>query len=221
MSVRIGIIDSGVSEALYGHVRVSRRFDGLPGNAPAQPDSVGHGNRLARLILQSCPEAELLIAQVFHNQGRSPVSRVAEALDWLVEEGAQVINMSFGLAGSAVLLHDACRRAAARGRLLVASAPAIGGIVFPAALPECLAVTGDARCAVDEVSWLGQAHADLGACPMLVPGQPEHGGGSSFACARVSGLVAHIIAREGIPSSQIPAYLRQTAHYVGVEERRG
>ncbi|MEJ6655368.1 MAG: S8 family serine peptidase [Pseudomonas sp.] len=220
MSVRTGIIDSGVSEELYAHVAVSRRFDGLQGTAPALSDHVGHGDSLARLILQSCPEADLLIAQVFHNQGRSPVSRIAEALDWLVAEGAQVINMSFGLAGSSAILQEACQRAKERGALLIASAPAIGGTVFPAALPECLAVTGDARCAADEIAWLGQTHADLGACPMLVPGQPEHGGGSSFACARVAGLVARIISRECIPSSRIPEYLRHVAHYMGAEVRR-
>jgi hypothetical protein len=220
MSIRIGIIDSGVSEELFPHVAASRRFDSLSDTPSALPDSVGHGDRLARLILQSCPEADLLIAQVFHDQGRSPVSRIAAALDWLVEEGAQVINMSFGLAGSSVTLHEACRRAVARGALLIASAPAMGGTVFPAALPECLAVTGDARCAVDEIAWLGQVHADLGACPMLVPGQPEYGGGASFACARVSGMVARIISRENIPSSQVMEYLRQGAHYLGAEVRR-
>lgn len=220
MSVRIGLIDSGVSQALQSNVTLSRRFDDLPGDAPAQPDSIGHGDGLARLILQGCPEAELLNAQVFHDHGRSPVARIAEALDWLVKEGAQLVNMSFGFGGSTERLAEACRLAAEQGVILVASSPATGGIVLPAALPECLAVTGDARCSAEEISWLGQRHADLGACPMIVPGQPRHGGGSSYACARVTGLIGRIISREGIPPAQLPEYLRQTARYLGPEIRR-
>lgn len=220
MTVRIGLIDSGVGEALFAHVVSSRRFDDLPGYDPAQPDDIGHGDSLARLVLQLCPEAELLVAQVFHDQGCSPISRVAEALDWLAAEGAQVVNMSLGLAVPAVRLNEACRAAAGRGMLLVASAPATGGIVFPAALPECLAVTGDARCAAEDLAWLGQPHAELGACPLVVPGQVEQGGGASFACARVTGLAGRLITRQGIPPSEVAEHLRRNARYIGREERR-
>lgn len=131
MRPRVGIIDSGVSESLYSYVLESRRFSELPGDDPAQPDSLGHGDRLARLILAHCPEAELLIAQVFHGDNRAPVARIAAALDWLVARGAQIVNLSFGLARPSQRLTEACQRAARRGVLLVASAPACGGPVYP------------------------------------------------------------------------------------------
>ncbi|WP_017939069.1 subtilisin-like serine protease QhpE [Zestomonas thermotolerans] len=220
MRPRVGIIDSGVSESLYSYVLESRRFSELPGDDPAQPDSLGHGDRLARLILAHCPEAELLIAQVFHGDNRAPVARIAAALDWLVARGAQIVNLSFGLARPSQRLTEACQRAARRGVLLVASAPACGGPVYPAALPECLAVTGDARCAAGELAWLGQPHAELGACPMIAPGRPEQGGGSSFACARVSGMAARLLAREGRLPVQLPEALRHSAQYLGPEVLR-
>lgn len=220
MKPRVGIIDSGVSEKLFCHVVESRRFSELPGNDPAQPDYIGHGDQLARLILCQCPEAELLVAQVFHDDSRSPISRVSEALDWLVEMGARIINMSFGLAVPAACLEAACESAARRGVLLVASSPARGGVVFPAALAQCLAVTGDARCSADELAWLGLPHAELGACPMIVPGQAEQGGGASFACARVSGMAARLIARDGIPTAKLLEHLRHEARYIGPEVRR-
>ena len=65
MRPRVGIIDSGVGESLFSYVSASRRFSELPGDDPAQADGIGHGDRLARLILQQCPEAQLLVAQVF------------------------------------------------------------------------------------------------------------------------------------------------------------
>ncbi|WXL26744.1 S8/S53 family peptidase [Ectopseudomonas mendocina] len=220
MRPRVGIIDSGVSESLFSYVVQSRRFSELPGDDPAQPDSIGHGDQLARLILQQCPEAELLVAQVFHGDNRSPVSRIAAALEWLVAQGAQIINMSFGLSSPSEQLAEACKHAASRGVLLVASSPSCGGAVYPAALPECLAVTGDARCAPNELAWLGLAHAELGACPMIQLGQPEHGGGSSFACARVTGMAARIMAHEGYLPSHLCEPLRCSARYIGAEVLR-
>jgi hypothetical protein len=217
---RVGIIDSGVSANLLRYVVESRRFSELPGDDPAQPDIIGHGDQLARLILQQCPQAQLLVAQVFHDANRAPVSRIADALEWLVGRGAQIINMSFGLAAPSARITEACQYAASRGILLVASAPSCGGAVYPAALAECLAVTGDARCAANELAWLGLAHAELGACPMIKAGQPEHGGGSSFACARVSGMAANIMAREGYLPAHLSEPLRRRAHYIGPQVRR-
>ena len=220
MRPRVGIIDSGVGESLFSYVSASRRFSELPGDDPAQADGIGHGDRLARLILQQCPEAQLLVAQVFHEDYRSPVSRIVDALDWLMDMDAQLINMSFGLSSPSVRLAEACKRAARRGILLVASSPSCGGVVYPAAFAECLAVTGDARCDANELAWLGAPHAELGACPMIRAGQAEQGGGSSFACARVSGMAARLMALEGYLSTQVLVALQQAASYVGPEVRR-
>lgn len=220
MRPRIGIIDSGVSESLFCNVAESRRFGELSNGYPAQPDNIAHGDQLAKLILRQSPESELLIAQVFYGENRSPLSRIVDALDWLTEMGVQIINMSFGLSTPAVVLNEACKKASLRGALLVASAPATGGLVFPAALPECLAVTGDARCSANEISWLGLPHAELGACPMISPSQVELGGGASFACARVTGFAARLIAKEGIPTLHLLEHLRRNACYVGPEVRQ-
>ena len=219
MMPRIGIIDSGVGDALSRHVVASCRFGDPGGSRLTRPDSIGHGDALARLALHHCPGAELLIAQVFFEERRAPVSRVANALEWLVNTGASVINMSFGLTVPSGCLTDACTLAASQGALLVASSPAIGSRAFPAELNECLAVTGDARCGAGDIAWLGQPHAELGACPMIVPGQPQFGGGSSFACARVSGVAARLLA-EGVAPSLLISHLRKCARYIGPERCR-
>ncbi|WP_017337428.1 subtilisin-like serine protease QhpE [Pseudomonas fluorescens] len=220
MNPRVGIIDSGVSEALFPHVAESNRFDELPGADPAQPDAVGHGDQLARMILRHCNRAELHIAQVFHTTRHAPISRIVSAIDWLVVSGAQLINMSFGIRSPSDELLYACEYAKARGVLLIASAPSTGGVVFPAGWSSCLSVTGDVRCGVEQISWLNQKHAEFGACSMLDPRDPEQGGGASLACARVTGMAAQLMGAENIPLHRLPNFLRSSASYIGAEQRR-
>jgi hypothetical protein len=71
--------------------------------------------------------------------------------------------------------------------ILIASTPARGAPVYPAAYPGVLRVTGDARCGPAEVSALGGVPADYGACVRDVDGTP---GGASLAAAHVTGLLA-------------------------------
>lgn len=214
----IGIIDSGITQALQHRVLDARFFGPeTQGTAPAE-DQLVHGSVLAQLMLELCPQAELLVAQIFRDSRQASVGHVVEAIDWLVDSGAQMINMSFGLQQASQALQQVCQRARQAGVLLLASAPARGQPTYPAAFAECLAVSGDARCAVDEISWLNLAHVDVGGNPLIRPGAPEHGGGSSFACARVAGLAAALLA-EGHPAVSITELLRQRARYFGPERR--
>ncbi|MNJ26105.1 Subtilisin BL [compost metagenome] len=219
MSPRVGIIDSGIGSVMHRHVVVSRCFNNDLGNTPAGADEIGHGDQLARLILHQCPQAALLVAQIFQRHNHSPVNRAAEALDWLVEEGVTIVNMSFGLLTPSEHLAQACRRAAHEGVLLIASTPAMGGPAYPAALAECLAVTGDIRCAENEISWLDRSYAQIGACPLLIPGLPTMGGGSSFACARVTGIAASLHDGGRQPFAGWQEKLRNHARYLGSEVR--
>lgn len=216
----IGLIDSGVGRALQPWVGMSRCFDGERQGDDAEADRLRHGDLVARLVVQQCPSAELLIAQVFTRSLQAPTARIAEAIGWLVEGGAQLINMSFGLARPSYALAEACRHAAERGVVLFASAPSCGAVaVYPAGLSDCIAVTGDPRCAEAEIAWLGQRNAAFGACPMLVPGRPGAGGGSSFACARVTGIAGRLLSRHGDGASLLTE-LKAAATFMGPEERR-
>jgi hypothetical protein len=217
---RIGIIDSGVLEVMLPYVAHSKRFSELAGDDFAEPDAVGHGDQLARVIVQQCNEAQLYIAQVFHSTRLAPISRIVQAIDWLVANDIQLINMSFGVRSFSAELELACRQAAERGVILFASSPSTGGVVYPAALQSCLAVTGDVRCAGHQLSWLNQQHAEFGACSFQVPGNPHFGGGASIACARITGMAARLLALQNITPDGLADTLRNHAAYVGPELRR-
>lgn len=194
--VIVGIIDSGVAAALAGRV-AARRFAADAEGSAACPDRLGHGTAVARLILDAAPGVRLLAAQVFDDRPAASPAAVAAALDWLVGEGARLVNMSVGLTADRAVLRAACARAIAAGVLAVASVPAIGPTVFPAAYPGVLRVTGDARCRGEEIAVLPGDRAAFGASPWTGPaGAGECGrppAGASIAAARVSAALAAIL----------------------------
>src|SRR5690606_15657378 len=216
--VRIGILDSGVDLGrlpVAGQASFADEVDIAPEHG--EPD---HGTAVADIVLSRAPDAVIVSARVF--RGRRPASAqvVASGLDWLVEQRVHAVNMSFGLVHDRNTLREACRKAIEAGVLLVAAAPAAGAMTFPAAYPGVIRVTGDARLAPGELSFLGDSRADFGAAA----GGPAHrphtpGGGASLAAAHFTGELARVIAA-GAAGGDAVELLRRECRYVG-RERRG
>ncbi|MDJ0896403.1 MAG: S8 family serine peptidase [Alphaproteobacteria bacterium] len=222
--ITVGILDSGVSDTaalpiqsgcrfVIGEGRSIERIDGVD-------DRIGHGTEVTRLIHAAVPDASLLHAQVFDARFMSAPMLVAAGLDWLVSQGADLINMSFGLGADRAILASACRAAAENGVLLIAAAPAQGEPCYPAAYPKVLAVTGDARCAPGEVTDLQGRQADFG----VWCSSPERGGGpiggASAAAAHFTGLAARFLQNQpGAGRDAVLAHFRATAVHIGPERR--
>ena len=105
--------------------------------------------------------------------------------------------------------------ALAAGVLLCASSPAQGGPVYPASYPGVFRLTGDARCAPGQWSWLGTRQADFG-------GYVGAGGraGASLGCAALSGRIAALLRDEpGRDRQQVHDWLRDHAAFIGPERR--
>lgn len=218
--LRIGIVDSGVAVGAGLSLEVGRRFlpgpDGTVETAEGLDDRLGHGTEVTRLIQRAAPAARLHHAQVFGPRFTTSPSLVAAGLDWLLLQRVDLINMSFGLFADRQVLRAACTAAVGQGVLMIGAAPAQGAPCYPAAYPEVLAVTGDARCAQGEVSDLQGRQADFGTwCA-----SPEQGGGviagASVATAHFTGLVAAMLLRH--PEADAAAV---RAHFASVAVHRG
>jgi hypothetical protein len=217
--IRVGIADSGVGGAAAA--KVIARADFFAAGTMIETSSVtrdhaGHGSALAAVIAEA-DGVELMDARIFDASLRASAAQAAAAIDWLVESGARLINLSFGLREDRGVLREACARAVSGGVLLVASTPARGAAVFPAAYPDVLRATGDARCAPGEHSWLGTAQADAGGSASTPCGRVA---GASAGCAHVSAALIRLMLQQ--PSSTREALLdtfRQEARYVGPERR--
>lgn len=221
-AIRLGVLDSGVAASdlcVEDQAAFAARPGGIVERCALDPCSVGHGNVVARTIVRIAPGVALLSAQVFRSGRPGIPAVVAAGLDWLVASGAAIVNMSFGLLHDRAVLRDACGTALSRGVLLVAPVPARGEKTFPAAYPGVIRVTGDARCAPGELSWLGDERVHFGAC-VGGPGHRPHeaGGGASLAAAHFSGELARVLA-EGLSTDGALESLRRSCRYIGRERR--
>ncbi|MFJ4345162.1 S8 family serine peptidase [Pseudomonas sp. NPDC089401] len=215
-NLRVGVIDSGFA-ADQGVVG-ARRFwleDGVLREGEAQPDRLGHGQAVLASLQRESGEVPVLLAQVFSDQGSTSALQVAAGLFWLAEQGVQVVNLSLGLQQDRPVLRQACAEVQAAGVLLCASSPAQGNAVFPACYPGVIRVTGDARCAPGQWSWLGSAQADFG-------GHVGERGraGASLGCAALTGRIAALLREQPrLERQQVCAWLQAHAAYHGPERR--
>ncbi len=152
MPVKIGMIDSAVdtSHPSLNSPRIqAREFAMGKGTSPNF-----HGTAIASIIAASgdeyrglAPNAQLYAASVFQNDARhgeiASTLSLVKALDWLVSEQVDVVNIS--LAGPPNrLLETALKRAAEKELVLLAAAGNGGPVakpMYPAAYDSVVAVT--------------------------------------------------------------------------------
>jgi subtilisin family serine protease len=103
-SVKVAIVDSGVDCGLpdfNGQIAASKSFVG----GSACMDTQGHGTIVAGEIAGTLDSAgvvglayssQLLVAKVVASDGTIPLKAEASAIRWAVNQGASVINLSFG-----------------------------------------------------------------------------------------------------------------------------
>ncbi len=95
-------------------------------------DELGHGTQAAGIIaarensnglIGIASKAKIMPLKVLNSQGNGSTSNVIKAINYAVNKGAKVINMSFGGAGADTqALRSACNNAVANGVVLVAAA---------------------------------------------------------------------------------------------------
>ncbi len=150
--VIVAVIDTGVSvvEDLQG-TRVLKGATFVPGTTTAADDN-GHGTHVAGTIAQTtnngkgvagvAPEATILPVKVLSGFGSGTTVAIAAGIDYAVDQGAQVINLSLGGSYS-LLIHNAIRKARAKGVIVVAAAGNSGrrGVSYPGGLKETIGVS--------------------------------------------------------------------------------
>jgi subtilisin family serine protease len=232
--VVIAVIDTGIDVThpeLAG--AIIGTYDALNSKEGAHPHGTGVAGTIvahSRLV-GSAPAARILAIRAFaanpSNGAESTSFVVLKALNYAVQQNAQIINMSF--AGPAdPLVQQALAVSSARGIVLVAAAGNAGPNsppLYPAADSHVIAVT-----ATDSGDHLF-AQANRGAhvavaapgVDILMPAPEDKyqvNSGTSFAAAYVSGLAALLIDRNpGVTPDGVRAALTSTAHDLGPKGR--
>ncbi len=144
--IKIAVIDTGIDlehPIFAGHLAPPEEWkdfvdgDAIPQEVGTTADrGYGHGTGVAGIILQVAPKATILPLRVLEQNGAGDLDNVVAAIDWAIEKGAQVINLSLGSAENQESLMTEVQYAASKKIYIVASAgndATLEGITFPAA----------------------------------------------------------------------------------------
>ena len=162
------------------------------------PAGFGHGTMVAGLVRLVAPTATIMPLKAFKADGTSTLFDMLRAIYYAVENGADVLNMSFSLPVSSPELQRAITFATDRGIVAVASVGNRGTttLVYPAAFPGVLGIAStDAFDARSVFSNFGTPLVSLaapgeGMITLYPGGNYAAVSGTSFSAALVSGGVA-------------------------------
>ncbi len=147
----VAVLDTGVSAShpdLAGRVLPGWNFVANDGNAA---DDAGHGTFVAGLIAGSTPAgptgvapgAKILPVKILDSSGVGSTASFVAGINYAVNAGAKIINISASGASDSAALDDALTNAESHGVLVVASSgnDANEQTSYPAAVPTVLAVS--------------------------------------------------------------------------------
>jgi len=210
--VKIEVLDSGVSYT--DDINIMGEVNLVPDEEEVSPmfvDANGHGTGIAGLIGAKdnkdgikgvFPDAEIYSVKAFDENLKSPLSRIVEGIYWGIENGMDIINMSFGTTVNSAVLHQAA------GIILIAAAGNTEhqDINYPAAYDEVIAV-GSIN-AEGKLAELTSTGTEL---ELLAPGEQVcttglfYGtigvSGTSIATAQVTGAAAMLKAKDKTKSN--------------------
>jgi subtilisin len=105
--VKVAVIDTGID---FCHPDLAANYVGginyIDSSQPPRDDN-GHGTHVSGIIAAAkndtgivgvAPKAKLLVAKVLDATGSGSLSSIVTALDWAVQNGARVVNLSLGAA---------------------------------------------------------------------------------------------------------------------------
>lgn len=193
-------------------------------------DYHGHGTGISSIIAANTNNgrgvaginwnARIMTLKALNNAGGGDFDDVSRAIHYAVDNGASVINMSFGSDIDTAILSNAVNYAINRGVPMIAAVGNKGDnyILYPAAYPQVIAVSSvdkndqhsdfsntgnniDLSAPGDEIVMAGLVDGPVG--PYVV------GNGTSFAAAQVTAAASLVLGRfQGMSASMLESTLK-------------
>lgn len=209
--VRVAVVDSGI-DADHPRVGGVARWATVVAD-PDTPeghriveepheDLVGHGTACAGIIRSLAPQVELWSVRVLGENLRTRGARFLAGLEWTVDHGAHVGNLSLSSKSDALYapLHEVCDDAYFAGIPLVCAANNVPGPTYPAQFSSVLSVAARAGSDRWALAYNPSPPVEFGAAGIDMEVAWSGGGsivatGNSFAAAHVTGMVAAMLGK--------------------------
>jgi hypothetical protein len=149
--IKVAVLDTGIDtshEIFQGSLAPSSEWkdfvdnDNNPQEGGSSVDAgFGHGTAVAGIILQVAPKATILPIRVLDRDGGGDLDDVIAGIDWAIQKGAKIINLSLGSVSNTDALTNMVNYAASRNILIVSSAGNHGqanGLTYPACMSRSL-----------------------------------------------------------------------------------
>lgn len=228
--VTVAVIDSGLEvdhPALQGRVVESVAVELRDGEPTVVADTgidlYGHGTACGGIILGLAPDVELVSVRVLGADLRGKGAAFLAGLEWAIERGVQVANLSLSSKSEALFgaFHEVADEAAFHGVALVSAANNVRAASYPSLFSSVLSVA--AHGDPDPWRWFHNPSppVEFGAWGVDVPIAWKDGGstvatGNSFAAPHIAGLAALILAKHPrLTPFEVKAILAATADRPG------
>ncbi|MGM1049926.1 MAG: S8 family peptidase [Bacillota bacterium] len=227
--IKIGVIDTGVDFSHPDLQHSVTRGVNLVNRGMLPYDDNGHGTHISGTIAAAnstqgmigvAPRSTVYPVKAFDHNGSAFVSDIVMGIDWCVNTGVDIINMSFGMQTRSRALLDIVSKAYQSGVIIVASSGNDGkrrSVDYPARYPQTISVGAtDRNRRIPPFSNRGQ-YVDIYAPGDKIVSAWLHGkyhemSGTSMATSHISGTIALLLAQKpGIKPATIKSLLRRTS----------
>jgi len=208
------LFDSNISAAKYDFVM----HDTDPSEEAG--GQYGHGTFVAGLVRLTAPGSTLMPLRAFDGDGYGNTFTVLDAIYWAIDNGADIINMSFGFDSNNQVIEDAVSDAVAAGVILVASTGnnGLSQLKYPAADSNVIAVTS--LDTLDYLADFANYGAGLDVCApgvnvySALAGEYNWGSwsGTSFSAPLVSGVCALVKNKIDLTPSEMIQHMHNAAN---------
>ncbi len=224
--VRVGIIDSGLEvdhPRLAGRVVQSVAVELVDGDPRVVPDEgvdlYGHATACGGIILGLAPEVELVSIRVLGADLRGKGTAFAAGLEWAIEQGINVLNLSLSSKSEALftVFHDLVDRAYFRRVAIISAANNVPAASYPSLFSSVFSVAAHSEPDPWRLYHNPAPPVEFGAWGVDVPMAWKDGGstkatGNSFAAPHVAGMVALILSKHpGLTPFEVKAVLAAIA----------
>lgn len=209
--VRVAVIDSGIEAghpALEGCVDGSASVEFVEEDGEVvvrhgpHTDGFGHGTACAAIIHGFAPQARIASLKVLDGRLRSTGGVFHRALEWAIDEGFDVVNLSLGTVKRdwALPFYELCDRAYFSGTLLVTAANNVARPSFPSLFASVTSVA----CNLSDDPWRfhhnPEPPTEFLARGIDVEVAWRGGGtsrvtGNSYAAPHIAGLAARVVSK--------------------------